>query len=245
MRWGVEELEPAEIEPVEPELPIHANLIEFPRELVATRKIRPSRAEGPFVVEGSGRQLSIFEVDPGDLSTGAEAGAATASVWPEPDWSGIALEAEPQEEAVTQDDPPEMLAPQLAPIGNRLLAALTDGALIAGIGLGSSLAVAASFGHPLAAKIVEVTTALALLLAGLVYQTLFLTLAEATPGMRWVGLSLCTFDGQIPTRAQLRSRLGALLLSIVPVGLGIAWSLFDEDRLCWHDRLSRTYLRQS
>jgi len=245
-RWGVEEAEPDEIEPVEPDLPIHANLIEFPRELVATRKIRPRRAEGPFVVEGSGRQLSIFEVDPRDLSTGAEAtGVAPAFAWPEPDWSNIALEAQPQDEMDPQDAPSETLALQLAPIGSRLLAALADGALIAVIGLGSALAVAASFGHPFAARIVELTAALALLLAGLVYQTLFLTLAEATPGMRCAGLSLCTFDGQIPTRAQLRSRLGALFLSLVPVGLGIVWSLFDEDHLCWHDRLSRTYLRQS
>jgi hypothetical protein len=35
-----------------------------------------------------------------------------------------------------------------------------------------------------------------------------------------------------------------MLLSVLPVGVGIGWSLFDEDRLTWHDRLSRTYLRQ-
>jgi hypothetical protein len=27
------------------------------------------------------------------------------------------------------------------------------------------------------------------------------------------------------------------------VGLGVAWSIFDEQRLSWHDRLSGTYLR--
>jgi hypothetical protein len=36
---------------------------------------------------------------------------------------------------------------------------------------------------------------------------------------------------------------GALLLSLVPVELGIAWALFDEDHLCWLGRLSRTCLR--
>jgi uncharacterized RDD family membrane protein YckC len=84
----------------------------------------------------------------------------------------------------------------------------------------------------------------AILLAGLIYQTLFLTLAAATPGMRCARISFCTFDGQKPTRGQLCGRLGALLLSVVPVGLGVAWALFDDDRLCWHDRLSRTYLRK-
>jgi uncharacterized RDD family membrane protein YckC len=62
--------------------------------------------------------------------------------------------------------------------------------------------------------------------------------------MRCARLSLCTFDGQSPTRGQLRRRLGALLLSVLPVGLGVAWILFDDDHLCWHDRLSKTYLRK-
>ena len=26
-------------------------------------------------------------------------------------------------------------------------------------------------------------------------------------------------------------------------GLGFLWSLFDEDRLGWHDRITRTYQR--
>jgi hypothetical protein len=62
--------------------------------------------------------------------------------------------------------------------------------------------------------------------------------------MRFAGVSLCTFDGQIPTRAQLRGRLGALLLSLLPVGLGVVWVLLDDAHLSWHDRLSKTYLRK-
>jgi hypothetical protein len=27
------------------------------------------------------------------------------------------------------------------------------------------------------------------------------------------------------------------------VGVGVLWSMFDEDHLSWHDRLSGTYLR--
>jgi hypothetical protein len=61
--------------------------------------------------------------------------------------------------------------------------------------------------------------------------------------MRSTRLSLCTFDGRIPTGSEIRSRLGAMLLSVAPLGLGVAWALFDDDRLCWHDRLSRTYPR--
>ena len=35
-----------------------------------------------------------------------------------------------------------------------------------------------------------------------------------------------------------------MLLSVLPAGLGLAWALFDENHLCWHDRLSQTYLRK-
>jgi uncharacterized RDD family membrane protein YckC len=79
----------------------------------------------------------------------------------------------------------------------------------------------------------------------LLYQTIFSTLTEATPGMRYAGISLCTFDDQCPTRAQRCGRLGALLLSLLPVGLGAAWAIFDEEHLSWHDRLSKTYQRKS
>lgn len=222
-----------------PDRLVCANLIQFPRELVATRKMRPRRAERANAVEGQERQLSIFEVDPGTVSV--EAGA---SVWPEPGWSGIRLEAQTQNEAAAQEAPAPLLELELAPIGHRLLAALVDGALIAAALLGAARVAAANIAHPPAARIAVLMAVSAFLLIGMLYQTLFLTLDEATPGMRCAGISLCTFDGQIPTPAELRSRLGALLLSVVPVGLGVAWTLFDDDHLSWHDRLSRTYLRK-
>jgi hypothetical protein len=62
--------------------------------------------------------------------------------------------------------------------------------------------------------------------------------------MKYARIGLCTFDDQSPTRAQRCGRLGALLLSVLPLGLGAAWAIFDEDHLSWHDRLSRTYQRK-
>jgi uncharacterized RDD family membrane protein YckC len=234
-----------EIEPVEPDLPIHANLIEFPRELVATRKMRPRRAEGPFAARTE-TQLSIFEVDPGAVSTRPEAAAAAAvAAWPEPAWAEIELEPQLREETEAEETLAALQELQQAPIGRRLVAALVDGALLAAILLGPALIAAGRIGHSHPTKIVELGAILGFLAAGMLYHALCLLLAGATPGMNLAGISLCTFDGQIPTRDQLRSRLGALLLSLVPVGLGVAWALFDEDRLCWHDRLSKTYLRQN
>ena len=124
------------------------------------------------------------------------------------------------------------------------MAVLVDGALVSAAVVALSMLVLTSAGSLPAPKVVAFGAAAALLFIGLLYQTLFLTLAEATPGMRYAGISLCTFDGQIPTPVELRSRLGALLLSVAPICLGVAWALFDEDHLCWHDRLSRTYLRK-
>jgi uncharacterized RDD family membrane protein YckC len=249
---GWEQPEPAEyssgihaMEPVEPEEPIHANLIKFPRELVAVRKLRPRRVEGPLAVEGQERQLSIFEVDPGSLSIQPEAlRAERATAWPEPAWSGLKLEAQPHDEPEYEEAPASEPEVQLAPIGHRLMAALVDSAFITTIFLGIAVVVVAAITALPAARIMEICAVAAFLLVAMVYQTLFLTLADATPGMRFAGISFCTFDGQIPIPAQLRSRLGALLLSVVPMGLGVAWALFDEDHLCWHDRLSRTYLRK-
>ncbi len=238
--WDGESLEPQEAAQ-----PIPANVIVFPREVVAARKRRPRRAEGPFAVEGIEKQLTIFEVVPGAFTDAIESpGAAAAQTWPEPDWAGIQLEAQSRREPEPEAPPAPRVAPELASIRRRLLAALADGALIAAVGLGSALVVVAGAGHLPPPRILGLTTAAALLLAGMIYQALFLTLAEATPGMRCANLSLCTFDGRIPTAVELRSRLGALLLSVVPLGLGIAWALFDDDHLCWHDRLSRTYLRK-
>jgi uncharacterized RDD family membrane protein YckC len=236
--WGSEE-----IEPVEPDLPIHANLIEFPRELVATRKMRPRLAEGPYAVQRTEMQLSIFEVDPGAISTDPEpASAEPVAAWPEPDWSDIKLEPQLREEAEPEEMPAPLQVIQLASVGRRLMASLVDGVLIGALLAGPALMAAHKIGHP-PAKVLMLGAVVAFLLGGLLYEALFLILAGATPGMRCACVSLCTFDGQIPTRAQLRSRVSALLLSLVPMGLGAAWALFDDDRLCWHDRLSRTYPR--
>jgi uncharacterized RDD family membrane protein YckC len=234
--------ESEDIEPVEPVRPIYANLIEFPRELVATRKMRPQLVDGPFVEENAGKRLSIFEVDPASISmqSGAE---GAASDWQKPEWLGIELEAQPPSESESEEELLSPLVPQLASISRRMIAALVDHALIAGLFLGMALVVMPRIGPLPATKIMECGAVLAFLFLGLLYQTLCLVLAGGTPGMRCARVSFCTFDGQIPTRAQLGNRLGGLVLSLLLVGLGFVWILFDDDHLSWHDRLSRTYPR--
>lgn len=228
-------------EPTEPVLSTYANLIEFPRELVASRKRRPRRVEGPFAADGLERQLSIFDVDPGAYPMHPE----TAGVAPA--WTYIEPEAQPPEELEPEE--PHNLAASLpethmAPVGLRLRAALVDFTLVAGALMGAALAAAASIGHSIPAGFAKMSAILGFLLTGLLYLTIFLVLDNATLGMMSAGLSLYTLDNEIPTRSQRCTRMGALLLSVIPMGLGAAWCLFDDDHLCWHDRLSRTYLRK-
>lgn len=77
----------------------------------------------------------------------------------------------------------------------------------------------------------------------LVYQALFFSFSESTPGMRWARIALCTFDDENPTRKAMRRRMLAVLLSACPLGLGFLWATLDEERLTWHDRISRMYQR--
>jgi hypothetical protein len=35
----------------------------------------------------------------------------------------------------------------------------------------------------------------------------------------------------------------ALYLSVGSLLMGVVWALVDVDSLCWHDRMSRTYLK--
>jgi uncharacterized RDD family membrane protein YckC len=75
-----------------------------------------------------------------------------------------------------------------------------------------------------------------------VFQYLFLVYSGATPGMRLLRLRLSDFDRRIPDRGTRRWRAMAMALSAVSLGLGFLWCLLDEDTLCWHDRITRTYL---
>lgn len=267
-------------EPAGPPVPLPANLIEFPRQLVASRKARPRYAEGPLRDEGDATagdgQLRIFEVDVAQIST--EPAAADEDV---PQWTSIWLDTPlgpaPGEIGafseqmmgtdVAQSYVPAAPFPQAASVGRRVMAA----AINAGIVSAALVAFAAVFvvasGHsvplhgvPLLAELRGMADYLTgeiglapSMIAGacvvggallyLLYQALFFWFSQATPGMRCARIALCTFDDENPTRSAMRRRLFAVLLSVCPFGLGFLWVALDEDRLAWHDRISRTYQR--
>jgi uncharacterized RDD family membrane protein YckC len=252
-------LEAEGFEMVEPAQPIHANLIAFPRELVATRKVRPRREEGPYAasMEALG-QLSIFEVDPRSVSTEPEAASAAVDAgtapWASPVWSGIELDEEPQEEMATPAPAPpvaERKQPdaanatlQLASVNRRALAAVVDFFLISGAFIAVAMLASINLKALPSIRAMEMGSAVALAMTGVFYLTLFFILAKATPGMKYAQLEICTLAGKRPTRAQRCRRLAGLLLSLLPAGLGVALAVFDEQHLGWQDRLSGTYLRR-
>lgn len=277
-------------EPAGPPVPLPANLIEFPRQLVASRKARPRIAEGPLRSEGEAApgdsQLRIFEVDPAQISTKPEADPTET---PAPQWPSIWLDTPPEasemedgpalDVALAGDaddvaEPGAVAAPpiQSASIARRMLAGAINSAIVlAGAMLfaatfvamvvklgggtvawhpgGSHLqalrqicaSIAAQTGlQPIQAAIAGVGAAVMLTL---IYQALFFRFSEATPGMLRARIAFCTFDDENPTRHAIRSRGCAMLLSACPLGMGFVWAALDEDRLTWHDRMTKMYLR--
>lgn len=63
-----------------------------------------------------------------------------------------------------------------------------------------------------------------------------------TLGMQSWGLQLETTDGRVPSFATASLRFFAAVVSLLPLGLGFFWQLWDQEKLTWHDRFSGTRL---
>jgi uncharacterized RDD family membrane protein YckC len=63
-----------------------------------------------------------------------------------------------------------------------------------------------------------------------------------TLGMQSWGLQLETADGDVPSAATASLRFFAALISLLPLGLGFLWQIWDPEKLTWHDRISKTRL---
>jgi uncharacterized RDD family membrane protein YckC/type II secretory pathway pseudopilin PulG len=245
-------------EDIYPPIDIPANLIEFPRQLVAPRKARPRLAEGPLREEADQSahqtaetaQLRIFEVEAAQISSAP----AVESLAPE--WSSILLAAHPASAVVEVPEAPfqPALSPQTAPYSLRLMAAIVDGCIVTAALLVFIAAFAftvgkldgpatASAGSRIPPQAAAIAAAAIFAVFTLLYQLLFFTLSEATPGMRYARIALCTFADDNPTRTAMRRRILATILAACPLGIGFLWAWLDEDGLGWHDRISRMYQR--
>ena len=229
---GTLEPSPLEAEPFPPTVEVEpqaassrptvsAKIIEFPRFAWAPPAPPPDQLAEP-VGEGL-RILEVPEVTP-----------------PPPALGGITIEPVQKEEVEKRLGIDVPL--QSAPLGLRLLATLIDGLIVA--------AASALFGFifwkvtaicPPKVQILGFAVA-ALYLFWSAYQYLLIVYAASTPGLRIARLELCRFDGSMTSRSLRRWRVLASYLSAASLGMGYAWVFLDEDVLCWHDRITRTYL---
>jgi uncharacterized RDD family membrane protein YckC len=275
--------------------PIYANLIEFPRPMVAARRARPRLAEGPLAASDSAPQLSIFEVEPTAISTVppaatedlsappswmrtqwpesiadewppardsdvmplarhyastvsvVEASIASPSVAPEStvdahQWEELSTDFRPEDEAATRSA--SALSIEVAPLSRRLLAVVVDSALAAAILVLGAFVAMSHVGQLPGMRVIALGTALAFFAAVFAYHACFFMLFRSTPGMLYAGIEIDMLSGAVPARRCRWIRLMSMLLSLLPLGLGFVWALFDDDNLAWHDRLSGTYLRR-
>jgi uncharacterized RDD family membrane protein YckC len=90
-------------------------------------------------------------------------------------------------------------------------------------------------------KLDGVVTAITFMLFYAQYFALFTLFGGSTPGMMLSRIRVVSFDGNVPTSRQMVWRSFGYLVSAGTCFLGFLWALWDEDRLCWQDRISDTY----
>lgn len=79
-----------------------------------------------------------------------------------------------------------------------------------------------------------------LLAVFLLYSIFLLGTANQTMGMMITDLKVVSGRGERPSIGQILVRTVAFLISILTLGSGLIWGVFDRKSLCLHDRISRT-----
>lgn len=131
---------------------------------------------------------------------------------------------------------------QTAPMSQRAAASAIDAALVAiAFAVFATIFVKMVTTPPPLSAILS-TSAVLIGLFWCAYQFLLLTYSGSTVGTTIAHLRLSRFDGSPVPRNLRRWRALASVLSGLSLGLGYAWCFLDEDALCWHDRITRTYL---
>jgi len=213
-------------EPVAVEEPaqVLGKILEFPRWAYQPPESNPYDLADPVVDRP--RILEVPEVVP-----------------PPPVMGGITIEDGPP--PVVERQPGIDMPLRIAPVGARLLAVVVDMCVVA--------VALALFGF-IFYKLCEMRPPMWELISmgiGLPsifwigYQYLFVVYCGTTPGLWAAHLRLCRFDGVAANCRKRRSRVLCSVLSFFSLGMGYAWQFLDEDQLCWHERVTRTYLAPS
>jgi uncharacterized RDD family membrane protein YckC len=203
-----------------PHLEPVGRILEFPRSTMSVPLLLDELAEP---VPSLPRILEVPETPP-----------------PPPALGGILIECEEEQEPTRR--PGFEIPLHAASMGRRIFASAIDSAVI--------LAVLTGFGYiflRLTRQIPAPLQAVAMLatvgsLLWATYQYAFLVYTGSTPGLILTRLHVSCFDGSGVSRKARQLRVLASFLSAASLGLGYFWSFLDEDQLCWHDRITTTYI---
>jgi uncharacterized RDD family membrane protein YckC len=218
------EFEPGPPPVTRPAPPREMKIIEFPRSLVFPEFVEPDPNELAEPMLDKPRILDVPEA----------VGSAP------PPLADIALQGEEEEEETA---PPAFELPlRVAPLPQRFTAALIDVLIVAGATAVFAIIVAQSVTDFAWTKPLMGMAMLVPILFWAVFNYLFLVHGGATPGMVFTRIRLSAFTGHQAPRSLRRWRAFLMVLSCASMGFGFLWALFDQDTLCWHDRMTRTYL---
>ena len=224
------------------------NVVQFP---TAPAMSAAAAAAAPALAPVVADQLTIFEAPAEDPAQPA----------PEPSFS----EREPERQAQPKWMPPLRLdehldydyreAPsrpesefdlplKVAPFALRCWAGVLDASLV----LASTAAFCGIF-YFLMHEVPKQKTMLAFSVLVLfafwtIYNVLFFAYSGATPGLKAMRLGISDYHDGVPSVTRRIGRAISIVLTSFSLGVGFAWALFDEDRLGWHDRMSKTFPRQ-
>ena len=129
-------------------------------------------------------------------------------------------------------------APVAVPI-HRLIAAAFDASIIT-IATALFMLVFSLLGGQLTRQTIPLFGCIAIVFT-LLYNVLWALGDGDSAGMQWAHLRLVNFDGRSPDREQRFYRLASGCVSLRAAGLGLLWSLVDEEALTWHDHMSKTF----
>jgi uncharacterized RDD family membrane protein YckC len=161
-------------------------------------------------------------------------------VLPPPALGGISMEA--VEEPAQERRPGFELPLQAAPMARRLLAGTIDSLFVITAFTGFAyIFFRITAIVPSLQQAAGISVGL-IALFWIAYQYFLIVHAGTTPGLKLAHLRLSRFDGTAVPRKIRRWRVLASVLSGLSLALGYAWCFLDEDRLCWHDRITRTYM---
>jgi uncharacterized RDD family membrane protein YckC len=204
-----------------PPVPPGAKIIEFPRFGWAPPPPPPDQLAEP--VSGTPRILEVPEIE-----------------LPAPALGGITIE--PAEREEIERRPGIEIPLQSAPLEQRIFASALDGVIVclASALFGAIFWKVTGVRPPLPQLVGLGIGVPAVLWAA--YQYLLIVYSGSTPGLRAAKLNLARFDGSRASKALRRYRVLGSYLSAASLGMGYAWVFLDEDALCWHDRITHTYL---